>query len=500
MTKKVYRNNLSETVLTQLNEYIYGNMGLYFPENRWIDLSNKFHLASLEFGFTDDISCLDWLLSEPADKHITETLASCLTIGETFFYRDKHIFTALEREVFPGLIRSRQRSGKRIRIWSAGCATGEEPLSIAMLLHKMIPDIRNWDISILATDINPQFLSKASDGIYKKWSLRGTPDWVIKRYFTKTPDGLFKIVPDIKRMVTFSYHNLTEDIYPSLINSTNALDIVFCRNVLMYFHQEKARMVIKRFHRSILNGGWLIVGGSEGGLLQLSGFVMKSLSDTILYRKEALPLLAGRTSLKSNARKPRISGPLRMKNIERKVTVRAEPERDKKEKSKPASFEEALEMYQNGDYEELEKKLNDLLTKDKQNSKAMMLFAKALSNQGKFNEAREWCMNQLVIDRMEPGSHYLLALIHREQGQIEDAITSLKQSIYLEQDFIMAHFSLGNLMLRQENSNMANRHFKNALSILDNFNDDEILPESDGLSAGRLTEIICSIMEKKHVE
>ena len=179
---------------------------------------------------------MDWLLSsEPPSRNQIEILASYLTIGETYFFREKQTFEILEERILADLIKTRRQNERRLRIWSAGCCTGEEPYSIAMLLSKMLPDLKDWNISILATDINPRFLHKASEGVYSKWSFRDCPQGVKERYFRKAKEDRLEILPDIKKMVTFSYLNLVEDSYPSLSNCTNAMDVIFCRNVLMYF-------------------------------------------------------------------------------------------------------------------------------------------------------------------------------------------------------------------------------------------------------------------------
>ncbi|NQU81836.1 MAG: chemotaxis protein CheR, partial [Bacteroidetes bacterium] len=204
MTKSI----IPEPLLAKFSKYIAENLGLYFPEKRRNDLRDKFLPASMKFGFNDAESCINWLLSTPLTQEQVETLSSYLTIRKTHFFRDKNIYNELEKHVLPELINSRRKTGKHIRIWSAGCSSGEEPYSIAILLHKMIPDLKDWSISILATDINPRALKKAKNGIYYKWSFRGTPKWVKDGYFSETKEDSYIIMPYIKKMVSFSYHNL----------------------------------------------------------------------------------------------------------------------------------------------------------------------------------------------------------------------------------------------------------------------------------------------------
>ena len=167
-------------------------------------------------------------------------MASYLTIGETYFFRVEPDFNALENHILPELIHLRKDTGKYLRIWSAASSTGEEPYSLAILVRKLIPDIKDWNITILATDINTRSLAKAEKGIYGNWSFRNNPEWLKKIYFTPLLDERYQINRNIKDMVSFFYLNLARDTYPSLLNNTNGMDIIFCRNVLMYFTPELA--------------------------------------------------------------------------------------------------------------------------------------------------------------------------------------------------------------------------------------------------------------------
>ena len=501
MIAKKSENIIPDPVLVKLSKYISENLGLYFPRKRWNDLSDKFLLASIEFGFSDTEQCINWLLSTPLTQEMVETLSSCLTIGETSFFRDKNIYNELEKHVLPELINSRRKTGKHIRIWSAGCSSGEEPYSIAILLHKMIPDLKDRSISILATDINPRALKKAKEGIYNKWSFRGTPKWVKDGYFSKTNENSYKIKPYIKKMVSFSYHNLAKDPYPSLLNNTTAIDIIFCRNVIMYFRPQLVKKIIKRFYRSLLNRGWLLVSGSEGHFVNMSPFVTINFPDAIFYRKELLKSgtmeeFQVKTPVFIHDYDPEVFPEVPLPALEspplpvRDATIKSRREKPKTEKVKQKTYEELLTLYEMGNYPEVENILTEHLLHDHKDFKAMTLLAKACSNQGKFSKAIEWCEKEIAINKFNPGCYYLLALIFQEQGEIEEAISSLNRSIYLDPDYVLAHYTLGNIILRKRNFKKAEKHFDNALSILSTYKKEEILPESDGISAGRLTEII----------
>ena len=264
-------------------------MGLHFPKERWRDLERGVNAASRELEIEDGKSCIEWLLSSLPTKSQIEILANHLTVGETYFFRDKELFKTLEKPILSKLIRSRHRNGRHLRVWSAGCSTGEEPYSVAILLSKMIPDLGDWNITILATDISPLALQKAAGAVYGHWSFRDIQPEIKKGFFNQREDGHFELLPRIRKMVTFSYLNLVEDTYPSLFNNTNAMDIIFCRNVLMYFVPELARKVARNFHRSLVHGGLLIVSPTEASISIFSQFTAVRAPGTILYRKEGQP-------------------------------------------------------------------------------------------------------------------------------------------------------------------------------------------------------------------
>lgn len=246
---------ISDEQWRRLAEWITFHMGLHMPRERLPDLKRRLLSAAREFHFDSIEPFVSWLLSTKLTQRQIETLASHLTVGETYFFRETASLEALEKYILPELIESR-RSTRSLRVWSAGCATGEEPYTIAIMLSRLIPDISKWQVTLLATDINARSLERASQGIYREWSFRGDFQWLKDQYFTRTLDGRYRISEKIRKMVTFNYLNLATDTYPSLYNNTNAMDIIFCRNVLMYLEPSLAKRVVGRFYRALIDEGW----------------------------------------------------------------------------------------------------------------------------------------------------------------------------------------------------------------------------------------------------
>jgi chemotaxis protein methyltransferase CheR len=193
-------------------------------------------------------------------KHPEEldALLDNLTINLTYFFRDQSVFEALRKEVLAPLIRERDHPGRRqLRLWSAGCATGEEPYSLAILLHQLLgAGLSHWDITLLATDLDEKALAKARAGVYDAFSFREVSAQELSPYFT-IQNGRYHLVPEVKSLVTFQRHDLLGDSYPS------NMDVILCRNVLIYFTREQHDYIFTMFHRALKDGGVLVTGKTE---------------------------------------------------------------------------------------------------------------------------------------------------------------------------------------------------------------------------------------------
>ena len=497
---------LPEPTLQALRAYLLANLGLSYSKNQGKDLVRKIEYAAKEFGYSNPAWFGDWLLHNKLTDQQTSALASHLTIGETYFMREKKGFDFLEQIYLPGLIHKRYGADKRLRVWCAGCATGEEAYSLAIVLLQSIPNIQHWDISILATDINSVFLEKAKKGIYAKWSFRNNSKEFINRYFIKEGNNKFRIRPRIQKMVKFAPLNLAEENYPSLTNQTEGIDIIFCRNVLIYFSPEGIRGVTDRLFQSLVKGGIMVVSPVE-----MSGMISPKLSrftyaGFTIYQKGALeskekqplwplpepqailPALLSALKEKPIIREDGQSELNRLKQLLPEKKGQPPPQ------LKEHEFEQALLLFNQGSFEEAETLLSGLEKKEALNGKPVIsLLAKTKANLGKLNEAEELCDKALQLDKLDPGLNYLLATIKQEQGDDKKVIFMLNRALYLDPNFILAHFLLGTQHLKAGNHSSGKKHFRNAVKCLSKLDPDEILPESDGLTAKSFNEILTSI-------
>jgi chemotaxis protein methyltransferase CheR len=456
-------NKLLHDDLQRSAEFVAATTGLDFPPPRWSDMQRGFEAAAIQLGFKSVTACSRWFTSGHASREDLESLACHLTIGETYFFRDQHSFEILAKQILPALIRSRQNTGRRLRIWSAACCTGEEAYSIAILLRQVIPEVNDWDLQILATDINPRFLRKAVKGVYGQWSFRNAPAGLQHRYFNLTTEGKFEILPEIKRMVTFTPLNLVEDIFPSSANGTSDLDIIFCRNVLMYFTAPQAKKVIEKLHSAGSAEGWLLLGPSEMPHVDCPLYTAVNFQGSIFYGKgENLPIPA--KSLKTTEIPlPEVKRPPR--------SIPANPVLPAPSVERPPA---------------------PVATPEPQ---ALRQLALALANQGKLAEALACCDRWIAVDRLNSSSHYLRAVILQEQGVTEDAIRSFRGALYLDPDFVLAHFAMGSLARKRGDFAEAERHLGNAKKLLRRCRSDAVLAESEGVTAGRFIQMIDSLME-----
>jgi chemotaxis protein methyltransferase CheR len=462
---------LPEPILDRLSELLATHLGLHYPQERWADLDRGIAAASSRLGISNTESFAYRLLAAPLTHQEIETLAACMTVGETYFFRERRSLDALEQQILPGFLRARAVGERRLRIWSAGCCTGEEPYSIAMLLDRLIAEANAWNITLLATDINPAFLRKAAEGEYGAWSFRDTPDWVRDRYFRPRKNGRFKLDERIRKRVAFASLNLASDAYPSLTNGTNAMDVILCRNVLMYFSAERARMVVDNFHHALVDGGWLIVSPAETSSALFSEFTAVEFEGAILYRKDAS---AAAPHFVNHISAPVVDSLQESRHFAGGNILEAETFQPIQAANPPAD---------SGD--------DSVPTPAESNQ--LSRAARDCANRGQLGEAAEWCRQAIAADKLNPTYQYLLAVIRQEQGEGDDAAQSLMRALYLDPDFVLAHYALGNLCRSKGRHIEAQRHFDNALASLRTHPLDEILPESDGLTAGRLAEIIESI-------
>ena len=489
---------MADALWPRLSEFVAQQTGLHFPPERRSDLQRGLTTAAVEFGFADAASCAEWLLSVPLTRPQLNVLASHLTIGETYFFRERETFDALAQHVLPALIHRRRGREQRLRLWSAACSTGEEPYSLAILIQRLLPDWADWHIKILATDINERFLQKAAAGVYGEWSFRQSPSGFKEQYFTRTANGRFAVVPQIRDCVSFAQLNLAGDSFPSLATDTNAMDVILCRNVMIYLTPTHTRKLVENLRHALMDEAWLAVSPSEYSQEVFARFTAVNFPGTVLYQKRCGEPLGAPTWT-----------PAPVRTVAQATTPVFEAPPDLSASVPPAvetpdPLEAAESLYGQGRYAEVTGTLLSspidgaapsslACLRSGERPRAFSLLTRALANQGQLTDARAWSERWIAADKMDCAAHYVHAMILQEMGEIEAARRSLNRALYLQPEFALAHFALGNLA-RADAQGEANRHFENALRLLRACPPDQPLPEGDGLGAGRLMEIIATVL------
>ena len=221
----------------------------------------------------------------PDAEQERQSLLDEVTIPETHFFRNPPQIAALRRHVLPQLLKEAIDRDRKLTIWSAGCSTGEEPYTIAMLIRELLPLMHGWDIRIIATDISRRGLAAAQAARYAERSLVMTDPEDVGRFFMRDLDGepAYVIRPEVAEMVEFRRHNLVTEPVPF---APGEVDLVLCRNVTIYFDRETTRSLVGRLHGSLRDGGYLFLGHAET-LWQVSdAFRLVTLGDAFVYRRD----------------------------------------------------------------------------------------------------------------------------------------------------------------------------------------------------------------------
>ena len=490
--------------------------GLYFPRDRYRELESKLLPLTSSAGFQNAAQGISWLLECLQHNEQTSELAYHLTIGETYFFRDAKLFSILEHEILPQLIASHAHD-KTLRIWSAGCCTGEEPYSIAILLDRLLPNRETWNIHLFGTDLNPKFLRKAVEGRFTRWSFRTTPENIVDQYFVAIDRHTHQIIPEIRRMVTFSTHNLVTEGSVEDNSRMSHQDLILCNNVLIYFSRNQIERTINSFAAALSNKGWLVVTPIEAPFVQHPQLVHRQLNSYLLFQKEtshhyvepfcttnkktsfttptslpppsnghdemllrvvlpaflktATPVLEYRFSATTSHKPLPVEQPTRTENTLEHAKALCQR---KRYDDATTALLDALEPHQND------------LKRIKESQQLVHLLIRLLANQDKLSQALTWCDKALAADKLDPILYYLRAEIESAQGKTSAAITSLKHSIFLQDDFIAAHYLLGLLSQQQQQHAIAAKQFTLVLELLKRHQDDDVLPGTEELTAKQI--------------
>lgn len=494
MNQRHYKQNpqMDDASCELFRRLILERTGMHFPPRRRDAMVRSVLAAAGRSGFEDTEAYYRHLFVSKTDSKVWDELIQLLIINETYFFRDAPQMDALRQHVLPEII-SRHRDDRRLRIWSAGCASGEEPYSLAMLLCQILPDIAQWNVFILGTDINKSDLSWAERACYKERSFRMTDPLTRGRFFTPCERG-WELKPHIREMVHCAYLNLAEDIYPSLTTNTNAMDLILFRNVAIYFEDVIMREMALRFQRCLVSEGWFVVGAAEAGSAICDPFIFWNFPGAILYRRGiAPPHRPGIAVTPQDWAAVPSTGRAKILDLlpVGEVPVRPPPINAPPRPPEQADpYKEGLVMMGKGNYEGAIERFHARIAKDPKFVPAYCEIARAHANRGRLKDAGAWCDKAIMKDPLLAEAYYILALIRQEEGEHEEAVGLLKKTLYLVPDFLLAHFSLAVIHRQSGRRDEAMRHRSQALRLGAKMPPDEILPGTDGMTAAQLLTVI----------
>jgi chemotaxis protein methyltransferase CheR len=454
---------LADPAYSRLKDHLIRATGLAYYTDKDGDLAGRVAQRLAAVGGRDCASYLALLGDEVQGAAELDALIEDLTIGETFFFRHRELFDALRETVLPDLV-ERNRASRHLRIWSAGCATGAEAYSLSILLRRdLAPQLSGWDLSIVGTDINRRFLAHARAGAFEEWALRATPEEVKHACFV-AEGRTWLIRPEFREGVSFQYHNLVTDHFPSRLNNLFALDLILCRNVTIYFNLEIVRRLLGHFHQSLVEGGWLLVGHSEPNVELFQAFRTVNARGAVLYQKSAQVAPSPAWSF-----------------------VAAEPEGTAPAASAwpvwlPPVLPWVAAPVPTGPAAASGPAVQAPVPLE-------VATIRALADRGAWEEAAQCCEKALDKDRLNPVVHFYQALILEQQGRHAEAEQALRRTLYLERTFVLGHYYLGLLLQRQGALQRAARSFQNVLELLSRYDSALVFADGDGITAGELRKL-----------
>lgn len=500
-----HEEELSSQLACTFSRHILKHTGLHFEARNQAALARglRKRMAALRMWSFEEY--LQYLKLHGEDRHELQRLLQFLTVGETYFFRYPAHFDVLRERLTP-----LKDDPAPLRIWSAGCSTGEEPYSIAITVMEALPDWRERDIRIIATDINNRSLKRAREGVYSPWSMRITRPDQVQRYFRRVGES-FLIRDEVKQLVQFSHLNLSVPCHEPLCDELHELDAIFCRNVLIYFTTQSAEQMLVRFADALAPGGLLFLGHSET-LLQHEGLPLslRRQDRSFYYVKGGQPqkerrdqgtpqpeweltpeqmrlaaawLAAQAPSVDTGPAGPTETGKAGQSQdqpttgSDRPILTPASAMRDDSDLCR-----QARELFDREEFDAALALLERLLAEAPEHAEALVLTGFILAGKGELPRAMESCERALKLNDLLAEAYFLKGVLLDAEDRLNEAAAEYRKALLLDHDFIMPRYHMGRLHLRQGRVNDAARELRNSIRILSRMSDDQTIPYSGGLT------------------
>ena len=274
---------MSEEEFRLLRDLVYSHCGLWFDEQNSYLLEKRLGRRLAAHQLKSFREYFQFLRFNRKREQELEEIMDLLTTNETYFFREEYQLKAFTDEIIPELctVARIKEPSRRIRVWSAGCSTGEEPYTVAMLLLEM-DCLHDWTIEIIGTDISQRVLQYARRGVYGASAFRVTDDYFRSKYFTVQPDGNYRITDNVRKLVTISHLNLLDSTRMKMLGT---FDLIFCRNVIIYFDSVAKKKVVESFYQVLRDAGYLLLGHSESLMNITTLFSLRHFKNDMVYQK-----------------------------------------------------------------------------------------------------------------------------------------------------------------------------------------------------------------------
>jgi chemotaxis protein methyltransferase CheR len=458
------RLTLTDSQFATFAALLHDSAGLSFDDSRRESLG--FCIAErMRATSTPDVPAYLDLLNGPDAQAERQALLDEVTIPETHFFRNPPQIRALRKHVLPELLRQAGTT-RRLRIWSAGCSTGEEPYTVAMLLRELLPVNAGWDVKVIATDISIRALSAAQAARYGERAFVMTDPLDLARWFVlDATSGAFVVRDEVREMVEFRHHNLVTDDPPF---APGELDLVLCRNVTIYFDRDTTRSLMTRLHSRLRDGGYLFLGHAETLWHISEDFSLASLGDAFVYRRvdvrpddqrrailpdrrtedEMVPLLVDRRQSREDRRAQRAAA---AKELAGTQTTTAPPPIDP------------------------------------------LLAVRAAVTAGRYAEALDLAGDVTTVTPLRAEAYYLQGLALTNLGRDADALVALRKAVYLDPQHSFAHFLLAGALERSGEHRAAARSYRAAAAMLGRRPLDSVAVELGGRSVAELAALCATL-------
>ncbi|MDP3848332.1 MAG: CheR family methyltransferase [Pseudomonas sp.] len=506
----------SPRVLEVLISKVHQHLGADFSGERSADLLRRFKLLAAEQAVTDLPVWLEAQAFADWDAALIQALTPAFTVGETYFRRDAEALDWLANNYFPPLLKHRRLAGQRhLRIWSAACCTGEEAYSLLFLLDQLLGAERpSWSLTVLASDLNSDSLARAKQADYGQNAFRSNEE-VFRQHYFQAKGRLWQVRPQWRERIHFFQHNLATGPLPDPARGLSEVDLILCRNVLMYFSPERAAVTLRRLLSCLTRDGLLLLSAVEAGIATqagLSGFwagcnyALSASSHLPAPRPANLPstappllgsqlrkqVPASATAAVDHAPSPAAQAPVTSNCMAAESPLSAEPVHAQ-------LWQLARQAQAGGQHAQAQQALLEYLAcaglGQAQKHHACLLMARSWADQQRSAEAEDWLQRALLLEPNSASAYWLMALLAQQNGIPKAALVALQKSLYLKPDFILAHFHQARLLRTEGRLSASNKALQICRQLLQQHPQEALLPEGDGLSCGQLLRLCEQLIE-----